>query len=332
MGKQLAALRDGVWPGLESFAPGIVIFVFGLFKKVCLADNISFYADRAFTPNQQLMMPEAWAGSIAYMLQLFFDFSGYSEMAVGLGLMFGFKLPNNFLVPYTATSMTEFWKRWHITMTRFFTMYVYMRLWMKFRRWLRRSDFYKKHPGPVVEFAVTVAAPMVITFFLSGLWHGAGWTFICFGLVNGVGLVISQAWITAQMPRLPALLGWALTMLTVLVGLVYFRSNDLAQAHYILHQMFMPSESLLTVPPWVAERLPFDLPTTTFFLFDGLRLFAGCVFWIVLLGCLAGLLPPLAADPAALAPSRRIAYATAAMLLLTAGLVGEPRTFLYFAF
>jgi hypothetical protein len=121
-------------------------------------------------------------------------------------------------------------------------------------------------------------------------------------------------------------------MLTVLVGLVYFRSNDLAQAHYILHQMFMPSESLLTVPPWVAERLPFDLPTTTFFLFDGLRLFAGCVFWIVLLGCLAGLLPPLAADPAALAPSRRIAYATAAMLLLTAGLVGEPRTFLYFAF
>jgi alginate O-acetyltransferase complex protein AlgI len=332
MGKQLAALRDGYRPGLEFFTPGVVIFVFGLFKKVCLADNIAHFADLAFLPDQPLMMLDAWAGSIAYMLQLYFDFSGYSEMAVGLGLMFGFKLPNNFLVPYTATSMTEFWKRWHITMTRFFTMYVYMRLWMKFRRWLRRSEFWKKHPGPVVEFAVTVAAPMLITFFLSGLWHGAGWTFICFGLVNGVGLVISQAWITARMPALPALLGWALTMLTVLVGLVYFRSNDLAQAHYVLHQMFMPSEPLLSVPPWLAERLPFDLPTRTYFLFDGLRLFASHMLWIAVLGCLAGALPPLAAEPEALAPTRRMAYATAVMLLLSIGFLGQPRTFLYFAF
>jgi alginate O-acetyltransferase complex protein AlgI len=332
MGKQLEALRGGHQPGVDMFAPGVVIFAFGLFKKVCLADNISSYADRVFMPNEPLMMPEAWAGSIAYMLQLFFDFSGYSEMAVGLGLMFGFKLPNNFLVPYTATSMTEFWKRWHITMTRFFTMYVYMRLWMKFRRWLRRSAFYKKHPGPVVEFIVTVAAPMLITFFLSGLWHGAGWTFICFGLLNGIGLVISQAWITAQMPRLPALLGWALTMLTVLISLVYFRSNNLAQAHYVLHQMFMPSESLLSAPLWLADRLHLDLPIHTFVLFDGGVAFVSCVFWIVLLGCLACLLPPLAADPATLVPSRRTAYATATLILLSIGLIDEPRTFLYFAF
>jgi hypothetical protein len=146
MGKQQAALREGHRSGVESFAPGVVIFAFGLFKKVFLADNIAHYADLAFMPNEPLMMLDAWAGSIAYMLQIFFDFSGYSEMAVGLGLMFGFKLPNNFLVPYTATSMAEFWKRWHITMTRFFTMYVYMRLWMNFRRWLRRSEFFKKRP------------------------------------------------------------------------------------------------------------------------------------------------------------------------------------------
>jgi alginate O-acetyltransferase complex protein AlgI len=332
MGKQLADLRGGFQSGFEFFAPGAVIFVFGLFKKVCLADNIAHYADLAFLPDQPLMMVDAWAGAIAYMLQLFFDFSGYSEMAVGLGLMFGFKLPNNFLVPYTATSMTEFWKRWHITMTRFFTMYVYMRLWMKFRRWLRRSEFYKKHPGPVVEFAVTVAVPMLITFFLAGLWHGAGWTFICFGLVNGVGLVISHAWIAAQMPRLPSLAGWALTMLTVLVGLVYFRSNDLAQAHYVLHQMFMPSEPLLTVPAWLAAMLPFDLPVHTFTLFPELRHATYCAFWIVLLGCLALLLPPLAAEPEALMPTRRTAFAAAAMIWLIAGLIGEPRTFLYFAF
>jgi alginate O-acetyltransferase complex protein AlgI len=332
MGKQLAALREGHRSGFESFAPGVVIFVFGLFKKVCLADNVAHYADLAFMPNQPLMMADAWAGSIAYMLQLFFDFSGYSEMAVGLGLMFGFKLPNNFLLPYTATSMTEFWKRWHITMTRFFTMYVYMRLWMKFRRRLRRSEFFKKRPSAVTEFAVTVAAPMVITFFLSGLWHGAGWTFIAFGLINGVGLVISQAWITAQMPRLPALLGWALTMLTVLIGLVYFRSSDLAQAHYVLHQMFMPSEPLLSVPAWLATLLQFDLPVHTFTLFAELRHSTYCLFWIVLLGCLAGLLPPLAAEPDTLMPSRRTAFAAAAMIWLIAGLIGEPRTFLYFAF
>jgi D-alanyl-lipoteichoic acid acyltransferase DltB (MBOAT superfamily) len=332
MGKQLADLRGGFQSGLEFFTPGVVIFAFGLFKKVCLADNIAHYADLAFKPNLPLMMPEAWAGAIAYMLQLFFDFSGYSEMAVGLGLMFGFKLPNNFLVPYTATSMTEFWKRWHITMTRFFTTYVYMRLWMKFRRWLRRSEYWKKHPGPVVEFGVTVAVPMLITFFLSGLWHGAGWTFICFGLVNGVGLVISQAWITARMPSLPSLVGWALTMVTVLVGLVYFRSNDLAQAHYILHQMFMPSEPLLSIPRWLAEALPFDLPISTFTLFDGPMSSAYCLFWIVVLACLAVLLPPLAAAPEALAPSWRSAFATAAMIWLIAGLIGEPRTFLYFAF
>jgi hypothetical protein len=134
------------------------------------------------------------------------------------------------------------------------------------------------------------------------------------------------------MPRLPALLGWALTMLTVLVGLVYFRSNDLAQAHYILHQMFMPSESLLSVPPWLAERLPFNLPTHTFFVFDGLRLFAYHLLWIVVLACLAVTLPPLAAEPDSLVPSRRMAWTAAAMLLLSIGFIGEPRTFLYFAF
>jgi alginate O-acetyltransferase complex protein AlgI len=203
MGKQVEALRHGGGPGFALFTSGVLIFVFGLFKKVCLADTIAQYADLAFTPDVPLMMPEAWAGSVAYMLQLFFDFSGYSEMAVGLGLMFGFKLPNNFLVPYTATSMTEFWKRWHITMTRFFVMYVYTPLWLRLRRRMRRSEFYQNHPSASSEFVVTVAFPVIVTFILSGLWHGAGWTIVCFGLVNGVGLVINQVWSTVGLARLP---------------------------------------------------------------------------------------------------------------------------------
>lgn len=332
MGNQVAALRSGRYTGIDSFAPGVVIFVFGLFKKVCLADNIANFVDLAFMPGRSLMMPEAWTASIAYMLQLFFDFSGYSEMAVGLGLMFGFRLPNNFLVPYTATSMTEYWKRWHMTMTRFFTMYVYMPLWLRFRRRLRRSEFFRHQPNAGVEFAYTVALPIMITFFLSGLWHGAAWTFVCFGVINGVGIVVNQAWATAQLPRLPASLGWALTMLTVLIGTVYFRSNDLTQAHYILHQMFMPSEPLLSVPAWLAYGLPFDLPIRTFTLFDGMRNSASYLFWTALLAFLAVTLPAVAAFPERLRPSWRSAYVTAAMIWLILALIGEPRTFLYFTF
>ena len=331
MGKQISALRTGQSPGLALLAPGVLIFAVGLFKKVCLADNIAFYADLAFMPKQTLMMPEAWAGSIAYMLQLFFDFSGYSEMAVGLGLMFGFTLPNNFLVPYTATSMIEFWKRWHITMTRFFMTYVNTPLWLRLRRYLRNSPLFQKPAGATPEFVVTVAVPVLTTFFLAGLWHGAGWTFICFGLVNGAGLVINQAWNAAGLPSLPKLLGWVLTMLVTIIGLVYFRAQDLSQAHYILHQMFWPAEAL-SVPTWAASMLPFDLPIRTFSFLGDLRSALYCFYWIALLSILAVVMPAVAAKPQALVPSVPKAFTVASMAWLIAGLIGEPRTFLYFAF
>jgi alginate O-acetyltransferase complex protein AlgI len=331
MGKQVAALRAGLGPGLALLVPGALIFVFGLFKKVCLADNIAFFADLAFMPQQQLMMPEAWAGAIAYMLQLFFDFSGYSEMAVGLGLMFGFILPNNFLVPYTATSMTEFWKRWHITMTRFFMTYVNTPLWLGMRRRLRKTAVFQTHPSAVLEFAMTVALPVLVTFFLAGLWHGAGWTFICFGVVNAIGLISNQAWNIAGLRSLPKLVGWALTMLVTIIGLVYFRSQDLAQAHYILHQMFLPSEPL-SVPTWASSLLPFDLPIRPFTLLSDMRVALYCFFWITLLAILAVVLPAPAANPQSLSPSLPRAFVTTSMAFLIAGMIGEPRTFLYFAF
>ena len=331
MGKQIAALRTGQGLGLALLAPGVLIFAVGLFKKVCLADSIAFYADLAFEPKQSLMMPEAWAGSIAYMLQLFFDFSGYSEMAVGLGLMFGFTLPNNFLVPYTATSMIEFWKRWHITMTRFFMTYVNTPLWLRLRRYLRNSPRFRNPAGAAPEFVVTVAVPVLVTFLLAGLWHGAGWTFICFGLVNGAGLVINQAWNAARLPALPKLLGWALTMLVTIVGLVYFRAQDLSQAHYILQQMFWPTEPL-SVPTWASTILPFNLPIRTFSFLGDLRSALYCFYWIALLSILAAVMPAVAAKPGSLSPSVPKAFAVASMAWLIAGLIGEPRTFLYFAF
>ncbi len=206
MGQQVAAVRAGQGPGLALFGSGLFLFVFGLFKKVCLADSIATYADLSFLPGQVLQSVEAWCGSIAYALQLYFDFSGYSDMAVGLGCMLGFKLPNNFLVPFAARSMIEYWKRWHITMTRFFTMYTYMPMALSAMRFSASRKL-----GQVSQFLLATALPTMFTFFLSGLWHGAGWTFVLFGVVNGIGLIINHIWLAAKMPRLPRLLAWALT-------------------------------------------------------------------------------------------------------------------------
>jgi alginate O-acetyltransferase complex protein AlgI len=264
-------------------------------------------------------------------LQLFFDFSGYSDMAVGLGLMFGFKLPNNFLVPYAASSPIEFWRRWHITMMRFFTMYLYTPLWLRMRRFVRQSPLFGEQPNKAVEFTLAIALPVLMTFFLSGLWHGAGWTFICFGLTHGIGVVVTQAWTTAGLRSPPRLFGWFLTMLVVLVGAVYFRSDDLAQAHYILQQMFVPSNGP-SVPDWLASLLPMRLPIGTFTLFSNFRDTVYCLTWTALLAPLSVLLPSLAADPEAIVPSRAKAMALATAAWLIIGIIGEPRTFLYFAF
>jgi alginate O-acetyltransferase complex protein AlgI len=331
MGKQVTAVRAGRGLGFEWVAVGALLLSYGLFKKVCLADSIAHYADIAFTPERALMMPEAWIGAIAFTLQLFFDFSGYSDMAVGLGLMFGFKLPNNFLVPYSACSITEFWQRWHITMMRFFTTYIYYPLWLRSRRRIRSSNYFQKHRSAILEFAAPMAFPTLVTFFLSGLWHGAGWTFICFGLVHGVGMVVNQTWKVAQLRPPPPLLGWTLTMLVVVIGAVYFRSNDLSQAHYIIHQMFWPS-SPLSVPNWLGAMLPLNLPVGTFTLFSEFKDTVYCLTWTALLAGLSVGLPPLAANPQEIVPNLGKAAAMAAMTWLTIGFIGAPRTFLYFAF
>jgi D-alanyl-lipoteichoic acid acyltransferase DltB (MBOAT superfamily) len=276
------------------------------------------------------MTSEAWVGTTAYTLQLFFDFSGYSDMAIGLGLMFGFRLPNNFLVPYAAWSPIEFWRRWHITMMRFFTLYLYTPLWLRMRRFARRSPLFGGRPNELVEFTLTIAIPVLMTFFLSGLWHGAGWTFICFGLTHGIGVVITQAWIATGLRAPPRWCGWFLTMIVVLVGAVYFRSNNLAQAHYILQQMFVPTHA--SVPEWLASLLPMRLPIETFTLFSNFRDTVYCLTWTGLLAVLSVLLPPLAADPETILPSRAKAVILAAAVWLIIGMIDEPRTFLYFAF
>ncbi len=329
MGRQVIATREGKGLGLSMFAPGLFLFAFGLFKKICLADNIGVFANLAFDPHQILSFPEAWAGAMAYALQLYFDFSGYSDMAVALGLMFGFRLPYNFLIPFAAPSMIEYWKRWHITMTRFFTMYTYMPVALAAARKAKA----RKHSALKTFLRVTLW-PTIMTFLLSGLWHGAGWTFIMFGLVNGIGLGINHAWNAAKLPTPPRLVGWALTMVTILITLVYFRATSIAQADTMLADMFLPSGHF-AVPAWVLTYLPYETlrqHVASFSLFAEASTTAHMIGWIAVLGPLSLVMPALSAKPERIRPNWSMGFAMAGMAWLVMGFIGQPHSFLYFAF
>jgi alginate O-acetyltransferase complex protein AlgI len=197
---------------------GIAYFVLGLAKKVLLADSIAPVADAVFQAADRgdpISTLEAWFGTLAYALQLFFDFSGYADMAIGLGFMLGVRFPQNFDRPYRATSIGDFWRRWHITLSRFLRDYLYIPL-----------------GGNRHGFARELAA-LFATMLLGGLWHGAGWTFLVWGALHGLYLVVHRIWRWLRgggrnrdhAPRLG--IAWALTMLAVLVAWVPFRATTL---------------------------------------------------------------------------------------------------------
>jgi len=215
---------------------GLVFFSIGLFKKLVLADGVAGYATSAFRVVAQgdaISALDAWMGTLAYTLQLYFDFSAYSDMALALGFMFGIRLPFNFNSPLKATSIIEFWRRWHMTMTRFFTNYIYTPVALS----MTRRSLGAGH-GAWTRFAVATAYPMILTFTIAGLWHGAGWKFVVFGLIHGVALSINHAWRQARAPALPAPVCWALTFGVFLLSLVFFRAPSLAGAWVMLEAMF----------------------------------------------------------------------------------------------
>ena len=198
------------------FARGMTFFAIGLFKKVIIADNLAYLVDDVFgaaEAGQTLTFADAWLGSVAYGLQIYFDFSGYSEMAIGLALMFGIRFPINFYSPYKATSLIEFWRRWHMTMTRFFQEFVFVPLQMAIGR---RSDW--------VGYRYLI---IFLMMFLVGLWHGAGWTWIVWGCAHGALLMLNHLWRTIrskcgspydpQRSRLIGrLAGWSITFAAVI--------------------------------------------------------------------------------------------------------------------
>jgi alginate O-acetyltransferase complex protein AlgI len=209
--------RPEMW---ENLARGAVLFTIGLVKKAAIADTLAQICDPLFARAGlgPLNLAEAWAAAGTYTLQIYFDFSGYSDMAIGLGLMFGLRLPFNFAAPYRATSIRDFWRRWHITLSRFLRDYLYIPLGGNRR-------------GPTLQ-----AANVVVTMLLGGLWHGAAWTFVAWGGLHGVALAANGAWVRAGR-QMPSPLGWALTLLFVIVGWVLFRSPDFTTAAGVLGSM-----------------------------------------------------------------------------------------------
>src|SRR5882757_3991020 len=233
-------------------AAGATMFLVGLFKKVMIADAIAVYANSVFAAasrSEQLTMFEAWGGGLAYTLQIYFDFSGYSDMAIGLGLMFGVRLPFNFDSPLKAANIIDYWARWHMTLTRFVTAYIYSPITIRLTR--RRMAAGKPVPRRgrmnTATFLVLVAWPTLLAFLIIGTWHGAGWQFIVFGLLHGLYLTVNHGWRLLRKIR-----GWdwnndapavvvpsvLLTLACVVVGLVFFRSPELATALYLVEAMF----------------------------------------------------------------------------------------------
>jgi alginate O-acetyltransferase complex protein AlgI len=203
----------------ENIGRGLTLFTLGVFKKVAIADTLAPFIDSGYSASASTppSIFGAWTVVLAYGLQLYFDFSGYSDMAIGLGRMFGFRLPHNFDAPYRGASIQEFWRCWHMTLSRFLRDYVYIPLYARLTI-----------AGPRTSVSRQGTA-MVITMLLAGLWHGAGWTFVAWGGMHGLALAINQAWNRWGF-RLPRLLTIALTQLFVFTSLILFRAPTFREA------------------------------------------------------------------------------------------------------
>lgn len=216
---------------LDDIAAGFPRFALGLCKKVIIADSLNPLVTACFsTPSDQMTFAIAWLGALTYTLQLYFDFSGYSDMAIGLGRMLGFRLPENFARPYSSVTVTEFWRRWHMSLSRWFRDYVYIPLGGN------------RHGG------ARTYRNLFIVFVLTGFWHGANWTYLVWGLYHGALLIIERGFHVDGAPATPGhrLARRALTLALVVVGWVFFRSTDLSQALTMIGHMLLPDFTGLT--------------------------------------------------------------------------------------
>lgn len=266
----------------QNMAVGLSIFVIGLAKKVLIADSLAVHASFFFDQTDSPSLLLAWGGVLAYSFQLYFDFSGYSDMAIGLSRMFGVKLPLNFNSPYKAGNIIEFWRRWHMTLSRFLRDYLYIAM------------------GGNQKGAFRRYANLMSTMMLGGLWHGAGWNFVIWGTLHGSYLMINHAWLNlAGRLGLPLnsalwrLLSLILTFIAVCFAWVFFRAADLDRAMVIARGMLALQG--VTLPESIAAQLgglraTLESLGVTFYLGGGTR-FMQTFSWVALAGAIAFLLP-----------------------------------------
>ncbi|WP_417603124.1 MBOAT family O-acyltransferase [Owenweeksia hongkongensis] len=206
----------------DKFADGCERFIIGLAKKVLIANSFAAIADDIFKQNlQDLSTPYAWLGILAYTFQIYFDFSGYSDMAIGLGKMLGFDFPENFNYPYISKSIREFWRRWHISLSTWFRDYVYISL------------------GGNRKGNVHTYINLLIVFFVTGLWHGASWNFVIWGLFHGFFMIIERMGFGKILSKIPVILQRFYTLVIVIVGWVFFRAETLSEALTYVKTMFI---------------------------------------------------------------------------------------------
>ncbi len=236
----------------ENMAVGLTLFFIGLFKKVFLADGIAPYVTPIYesaAAGGEISLIQAWIAALGFTLQIYFDFSGYSDMALGLGRCFGVRLPPNFDSPLKASSIIDFWLRWHMTLTRFLTAYLYnpMLLWLTRRRLARGLPLIGGRNFSSGAFIQLLMGPTLLTMLVSGLWHGAGYLFILWGLLHGVYLTVNHAWrrvgprfwsSRSDYERFMRPAGFVLTFAAVVFGMVLFRSTNGNTAIEILKGMW----------------------------------------------------------------------------------------------
>lgn len=270
---------------LENFSIGYTYFIFGLFKKLVIADGVAQYATPAFEAAEygyKLSFIEAWSAAIAYTFQIYFDFSGYSDMAIGLARMFGIKLPINFNSPYKSISIIEFWRRWHMTLSAFLRNYLYVPLGGNRKGTLRKYF------------------NILIVMFLGGLWHGAGWTYIVWGILHGFYLLLNHFYRYAKAyfqlnEKRPTLIYrifcFFLTMLCVIIAWVIFRSETMNGAEIVLKGMAGINGIVLpytyeSYASWL-NNFPIDIKFQSMNYYHGKRQ----VFWYLFLLCVVIWLP-----------------------------------------
>jgi alginate O-acetyltransferase complex protein AlgI len=248
----------------ENIAVGSTLFFAGLFKKAVLADGIApmvtaLYGQAA--AGHSISFVYAWMAAIGFTLQIYFDFSGYSDMAIGIARLFGVRLPPNFNSPLRARSIVEFWMRWHMTLTRFLTAYLYnpLTLWLTRRRLARGLKGLGGKNTTFGSFTTLLMMPTLFTMCISGLWHGAGYTFIFWGLLNGIYLTINHMWTMTMRARMAKKPGFhrvmsvaapVLTFVSVVAGMVFFRSPTMAVAWNIVHGLFGMNGAALPSNVW----------------------------------------------------------------------------------